>query len=99
MNVADSTLSCALMPKTFGDDEWNSGDGEVIGAEAAAAVLGAAPSGVDRAELARELARLSYCHARLRHVLRHVRRAAPTSGGAALTSVAAWRSASIRRRR
>ena len=59
MHVAASTLSCTRKPKTFGDDERNSGDGEVIGAEAAAAVMGAAPSGVDRVELARELARLS----------------------------------------
>ena len=93
MHVAASTLSCARKPKTFGDDERNSGDGEVIGAEAAAAVMGAEPSGVDRVGLARD------CHTRLRQMLRHTRRAAPMSGGAALTSVTAWRSASIRRRR
>ena len=59
MHVTSSTLSCARKPEAFGDDERNSGDGEVIGIEAAAAVMDAAPSGVDRAELARELARLS----------------------------------------
>ena len=58
MHIAASMLSCARKPKTFGDDERNSSDGEVIGVEAAAAVMGAAPSGVDRAELARELAQL-----------------------------------------
>ena len=59
MHVAASTLSYARKPKTVGDDERNSGDGEVIGIEAAAAVMGAAPSGVDRVERTRMPARLS----------------------------------------
>ena len=53
MHVAARMLSCARKPKTLGDDERNSSDGEAIGVEAAAAVTGAAPSGVDRAERAR----------------------------------------------
>ena len=59
MHVAASMLSCARKPRTFGDDERNSGDGEAVGVEAAAAVMGAAPSGVDRAERARVPERLS----------------------------------------
>ena len=59
MHVAARMLSCARKPKTFGDDERKSDDGEAIGVEAAAAVMGAAPSGVDRTERARISARLS----------------------------------------
>ena len=69
MHVTASTPSCARKPKTFGDTERDFGDGEATGIEAAAAVMGAAPFGVDRAERTRMPAQ--NCHARLRHVLRH----------------------------
>ena len=52
MHVAASTSSCARKPKTFVDDERDFGDGKAIGVEAAAAVMGAALSSVDRFERA-----------------------------------------------
>ena len=58
MQLAANALRCARTSDIFVDDERNSGAGEVIGVKAAAAVMGAAPSGVDRVECAREPARL-----------------------------------------
>ena len=88
MRLAANALRCARTSETFVDDEWCSRGGEAISVEADAAVMGAAPSGVDRAERAREPAQLSRTSASRFCVtfLRHARRAVPTSGGAVLPS-------------
>ena len=46
MRLAAMLLSSARTPEMSGADERYFGGGEVIGVEAAAAVMGAAPSGV-----------------------------------------------------
>jgi hypothetical protein len=60
MHVAASTLSCARKPKTFGNDEQDSGcEDEAISVDEVPAAMGAAPVGADRADLVRVPARLS----------------------------------------
>ena len=90
MHVAASTPSCARKPKTFVDDERDFGDGEAIGVEAAAAVMGAALSSVDRFERTR----MPACHARLPHVLRHARSRTPSTKEG---TGSAWRATSAGR--
>ena len=47
MRAAHTLRSCLLSSETSGVDERHFGGGELIGVEAAAAEMGAAPSGVD----------------------------------------------------